>query len=152
MRQLVVLSLFAIAATIPASLSAQRPPAAPDPERAAVQAVITDFATKIQANNLAGIDSLFPTRGGHILADSVTTHGWVEYRDRILKPELARYSALRYEHTAVEAVVRGNVAWVAFRRLLSNTNSATPPVQGRGTAVLEKLNNRWTIVHLHVSQ
>ena len=151
MRQLVILGLLAIAA-VPASLSAQRAPAAPDPERTAVQAVITDFAAKIQANDLAAIDSLFPARGGHLLADSVTTHGWVEFRDKILKPELARYPALKYEHTAVEAVVRGNVAWVAFRRLLSNTGSATPPVQGRGTAVLEKLNNRWTIVHLHVSQ
>ena len=123
-----------------------------NPERDAVVAVIADLAAKIQANNLAGIDSLFPARGGHILADSVTTHGWVEFRDKILKPEIARYPALKYEHTAIEPVIRGNVAWVAFRRLLSNTNSSAPAVQGRGTAVLEKINGRWTIVHLHVSQ
>ena len=152
MRLVTRLSLLLLVSAIPARASAQRPAAAPDPERTAVQAVITDFAAKIQAGDLAGVESFFPARGGHLLADSVTTHGWAEYRDKILKPELARYPALKYEHTAVEAVVRGNVAWVAFRRLLSNTNSSAPPVQGRGTAVLEKLNNRWTIVHLHTSQ
>ena len=150
MRALLVLALLLIGSSLATPASAQR--GTPSPEAAAVSAVIADLAAKIQANNLAGIDSLFPARGGHLLADSVTTHGWVEYRDRILKPELARYPALKYEHTAIEPVVRGDVAWVAFRRLLSYTNSSAPVVQGRGTAILEKLNGRWTIVHLHVSQ
>ena len=150
MRAPLVLALLLIGSGLAAPLSAQQ--GAANPERGAVSAVIADLAAKIQANDLAGIESLFPARGGHLLADSVTTHGWVEYRDRILKPELARYPALKYEHTAIEPVVRGDVAWVAFRRLLSNTNSSAPVVQGRGTAVLEKLNGRWTIVHLHVSQ
>ncbi|MEX0907386.1 MAG: hypothetical protein WD054_03570, partial [Gemmatimonadota bacterium] len=71
------------------------------------------MAENIQAGNMEAVDSLFG-QGGHILTDTTTMHGWAEYRDGQLKAELARYSDLKFEHTAVEPVVRGNVAWVAF--------------------------------------
>jgi ketosteroid isomerase-like protein len=87
------------------------------------------------------------------LTDTATTHGWAEYRDKFLKPELARYRELRFTHSAVEAQVRGNVAWVAFRReLAGETSSGVTRLSGRGTAVLEKLDGTWRIVHLHVSR
>jgi hypothetical protein len=85
----------------------------------------------------------------HILTDDATTHGWAEYRDQHLAPELD-IAGLRYAHTAVEPVVRGNVAWVAFRREISGTAMAAS--EGRGTAVLEKVDDRWVIVHLHMSR
>jgi hypothetical protein len=129
--------------------SAGHAQATPDPERAAVQQVITRLGEYIQAGNLSAADSLFPARG-HVLTDNATTHSWAQYRDQYLKPEMARYQGLRYAHTAVEPVVRGNVAWVAFRREISGTGAT--PVSGRGTAVLEKINGRWLIVHLHMSQ
>lgn len=149
MRRPFVVGLLLMSALFPALLSAQR---APDPERDAVQRVIADFATHVQANHLSALDSLFPPRGLHILTDNATTHGWTEYRDQYLQPELARYPGLRYAHTAIEPVVRGNVAWVAFRRELSSSTTGAEPVQGRGTAVLEKRDGRWVIVHLHMSQ
>ena len=125
----------------------------PDPERAAVQQVIADLATRIQSGDLASIDSMFRGRGVHILTDTATTHGWPEYRDKFLKPELARYKNLQFTHSAVEPQVRGNVAWVAFREELSGETASGPTkVSGRGTAVLEKLDGRWRIVHLHVSR
>jgi ketosteroid isomerase-like protein len=89
----------------------------------------------------------------HILTDTATTHGWPEYRDKFLKPEPARYKNLQFTHSAVEAQVRGPVAWVAFREELSGeTASGSSKVSGRGTAVLEKIDGRWRIVHLHVSR
>ena len=125
----------------------------PDPERAAVQQVIADLATRIQSGDLASIDSMFRGRGVHILTDTATTHGWPEYRDKFLKPELARYKNLQFTHSAVEPQVRGNVAWVAFREELSGETASGPTkVSGRGTAVLEKLDGRWRIVHLQVSR
>lgn len=149
MRGPIVVGLLLMAALFPSLLSAQRPP---DPERDAVQRVIADFAAHVQANHLSALDSLFPPRGLHILTDNATTHGWAEYRDEYLQPELARYPGLRYAHTAIEPVVRGNVAWVAFRRELSSSATGLEPVQGRGTAVLENRDGRWVIVHLHMSQ
>ena len=138
-----------IGTLVPGSLSAERPA---NPERDAVQRVIAAFAEHVQAGNLTALDSLFPARGLHILTDTTTTHSWTEYRDQYLKPELARYSGLRYAHTAVEPVVRDNVAWVAFRREYSSSAAGAEPVRGRGTAVLEKRDGRWLIVHLHMSQ
>lgn len=149
MRRLLTAGFLLLATLLPASLSAQRPA---DPERDAVQRVVTRFAERVQEGNLGALDSLFPPRGLHILTDSATTHGWAEYRDRHLKPELARFPGLRYTHTRVEPVVRGDVAWVAFRRELSSSTGGPEPVQGRGTAVLEKRAGRWLIVHLHMSQ
>ena len=131
-------------------VSAQR---APDPERTAVQNVITTFAEHIQSGNLTALDPLFPARGVHILTNDATTHGWAEYRDQHLQPELASFGeGVQYAHTAVEAVVRGNIAWVAFRRQLTAADASRPTVQGRGTAVLEKRDGRWIIVHLHMSR
>ena len=144
---IVILGLCAL--LLPASLSAQRPP---DPEREAVRRVIETFAEHVEANELSALDSLFPPRGLHILVDHATTHGWPEYRDQHLVPEMESFPELRYEHTAIEPVVRGDVAWVAFRRLLSSGASGAEPAQGRGTAVLERRDGRWVIVHLHMSR
>jgi hypothetical protein len=48
----------------------------------------------------------------------------------------------------VEAVVRGTFAWVAFR---CEFGQGTAQVSGRGTAVLEKIDDRWVIVHLQMA-
>lgn len=150
MRRTLMAVVVLAGLVLPVKVVAQQ--AAPDPERTAVAAVIMRFAEKVQANDLAALDSVFPARGVHILADTATTHSWAEYRDRFLKPEMARYSGFGYAHSAVEAVVRGNISWVAFRRQWSRGASGATPVPGRGTAVLEKRDNRWIIVHLHMSQ
>lgn len=134
---------------LPNVASAQRG-AAPNPERAAVQQLITRFGELLQARDMDAIEPLFRAGGVHILTDSATTHGWDEYRDQYLKPELDAIQDLRYAHAAVEAVVRDTVAWVAFRREISG--AAMAAVQGRGTAVLEKVDGKWVIVHLHMSR
>lgn len=153
MRSISVVVLLLLVAT---SATAQSAPGqragAQDAERTAVQQLIVKMAENIQAGNMTAVDSLFG-RGGHILTDTSTLHGWSEYRDGQLKSELARYTNLKFEHTAVEAVVRGDVAWVAFRQVISGMVASAPVrVPGRATAVLEKKDGRWIIVHLHVSR
>ena len=148
MRRCNPVAILVIATLTPMDLTAQR---TPDPERTAVESIIAAFAQHIQTGNLSAIDSFFPARGVHILADDATTHGWPEYRDRYLRPERASLEGLPYAHTAVEAVVRGEVAWAAFRRQVTGQDSAVV-MNGRGTAVLEKREGRWMIVHLHMSK
>jgi len=110
------------------------------------------LSSHLQTGKWESADSLFATRGVHILADTAALHSWAEYREKLLKPDLARYGNLRVAHTGVEAQVRGGVAWVAFRQEIGGTPTSGPVQRvGRGSAVLEKLNGRWTIVHLHVS-
>ena len=151
MRKSRHLGLVLIGMLLPLGVAAQQPRAA-DPERDAVQAVITEFGRLVEAGDLSKLDSFFPPRG-HILTDNATTHSWAEYRDGHFKPELAHFPSLKYAHTAVEAVVRGTIAWVAFRREMSSAVANGPAaVSGRGTAVLEKREGKWLIVHLHMSQ
>lgn len=132
-------------------LHAQR--GTPDPERAAARQVLLAMAVHIQDGKWPEADSLFAARGVHILADTAAYHSWAEYRDTQLKPDLARYTNVKVAHTRVEAQVRGGVAWVAFRQEVSGT---TTPASGarvaRGSAVLEKLDGRWIVVHLHISR
>jgi ketosteroid isomerase-like protein len=142
---------LALIAGLPIRLAAQ-PARVADLDREAVQAVITEFGRLVDAGDLGKLDAFFPPRG-HILTDNATTHSWVEYRDKYFEPELARFPSLRYAHTAVEATVRGTIAWVAFRREMSSAAPGGPAaVAGRGTAVLEKREGKWLIVHLHMSQ
>ena len=139
--------LLVAAALSPAAARAQVT-SRPDPERAAVQQVIVQFGELIQAGNLDAIEPLIRPRG-HILTDKATLHSWVEYRDQYLKPDLDRLKA-GYTHTAVEATVRGDLAYVAFRRVFGRAGGAQ--TEGRGTAVLEKLDGRWVIVHLQMAE
>jgi hypothetical protein len=125
---------------------------APDPERAAARQVLLAMAANLQDGKWASADSLFAGRGVHILADTMAHHSWAEYRDKQLKPDFARYTNLKVAHTGVEAQVRGNVAWVAFRQDVGGASSGPAARVGRGSAVLEKMDGRWTIVHLHISR
>ena len=147
MRKPVLTSALALALLVPAVASAQE-----NADREAVQAVITSFADAIHTNQLGNIDALFAARGVHIVVDNAALHGWGEYRDDYLMPELARYPETRYAHTGIESSMRGNIAWVAFRWQMSSAGDGPAPVLGRGSAVLEKIDNRWLIAHLHVSR
>jgi hypothetical protein len=140
---------IAFAVLLVAGATAASAQATPDPERAVVRQLMLNLAERVQAGNYAAADSLFPARGGHFLTDTAAFHNWAEYRDKQLKPELARQARVRYAFSGVEAVVRGPVAWVAFVPELGEGAAA---VKGRGTAILEKREGRWQIVHMHVSR
>ena len=147
MRRPSLFSMIALGVLVPGSVNAQ---AADD--RADVQRVITAFADGIHTGALGGIDALFAPSGVHILVGDAALHGWADYREERLRPEMARYSGLRYAHTAIESSVRGNIAWAAFRWQMSGADGGPAPVLGRGTAVLEKINGQWLIAHLHLSR
>jgi len=125
----------------------------PDPERAAVRQVVLQLAADLQGGNWSAADSLFAARGVHVLVDTLALHRWAEFRDTRLKPELARFANVRVTHSGVEAQVRGAVAWVVFRQEIAGTPSSGPAQSvARGSAVLEKVDGRWLIVHLHMSR
>jgi ketosteroid isomerase-like protein len=140
-----------VAATIAGAspLHAQR---APNPERAAVVRIIEAVAELIQAGNLSAVDTLYAPRGVHIIEGIRVSHGWAEHRDSVLKPDIEHLHELHYRYYGVEAQVRESVAWASFRYELSG-HAASGPVatEGRGTAVLEKQEGKWVIVHMHTA-
>ena len=100
---------------------------AQDPEVEAVRAVVSALASYSQAGDFTGLDSLYASgRGVHIIEGAGVNHGWVDYRDHHLKPELAEFKNFSYRYFAIEPQVRG-------------------------TAVLEKRDGRWLVVHTHTS-
>jgi hypothetical protein len=88
----------------------------------------------------------------HVIEGAGVNHGWADYRDHHLGPELTEFQNFRYRFFAIEPQVRGAVAWTPFRYELSaDTPRGHVELEGRGTAVLEMRDARWVIVHLHTS-
>ncbi len=123
------------------------------PDRDAVIAVVEAVAAFSQAKNLSAMDTLFASdRGIHIIEGAGVNHGWADYRDNHLGPELESSENFQYRFYGVEPTVRGDVAWSSFRYDLAvDTERGHIEREGRGTAVLEKRDGRWQIVHLHTS-
>ncbi|MFZ5625141.1 MAG: hypothetical protein ACOY71_12045 [Gemmatimonadota bacterium] len=70
-------------------------------------------------------------------------HGWEDYREHHLKPELAESENFRYRYFAIEPQVRGSTAWAPFRYELSvHIGGQHIAMDGRGTAVLETAATR----------
>jgi len=145
--QLASVTACAITAT---ALAAQTPATA---DTAAIRRVIAAVAEFSQAKNLAAMDTLFAPGGGvHIIEGAGVNHGWADYRDNHLGRELAQFQNFQIRRFAIEPVVRGNVAWASFRYEMSvDTPQGHIESEGRGTAVLEKREGRWVIVHQHTS-
>ena len=115
--------------------------------------VVEALASLSQAKNVAGLDTLYAADAWvRVIEGAGVNKGWVDYRDHHLGPELKEMENFKYRYYEVEPQVRGNVAWASFRYdLAADTPRGHAEAEGRGTAVLEKRNGRWMIVHLHTS-
>ena len=146
-RMLLFVPVAAWALALPSTVAAQ------DDEVAQVRELMERVASLMQAGDLAPLDEIYaPGRGVHIIEGAGVNHGWEEYRDHHLKPELEAFDNFEYRFFAIEPQVRGDVAYTAFRYELSaDTDRGHVEIEGRGTAVLEKMEGRWRIVHTHTS-
>ena len=133
--------------------SMARPARAQNHDEHLVRGVIEALAAFSQAKNVAGLDTLYaPDAWVRIVEGAGVNRGWVDYRDHHLAPELAEFQNFRYRYHEIEPQVRGNVAWASFRyELIADTPQGHVEVEGRGTAILEKRDGRWLIVHTHTS-
>lgn len=118
-----------------------------------VRTVIEAVNLGMQAGDWASLDTLFSeSRGLHIIEGAGVNHGWADYRDNHLAPELESFDDFSYRWFAIEPVVDGDASWAAFRYELSaNSSSGAVEVEGRGTIVLQRREGRWRVVHLHTS-
>jgi ketosteroid isomerase-like protein len=125
--------------------------AAQQDDTAAVRRVVENVAAYTRAKDLAALDTTFARDAWvKVIEGAGVNTGWVDYRDNHLKLELADLGNMRYFN--VEPQVRGNVAWAPFQYDLSvQSPQGTIVIEGRGTAVLEKRQGSWRVVHLHTS-
>jgi len=143
-----LLVAFAIAAPLP--LAAQE---GADSDRAVVKAIVEAVGAGMEAGDFASLDTLFSdSRGVHIIEGAGVNHGWAEYRDDHLAPELENFENFSYRWFGVEPVVDGNASWASFRyELAADTKSGHVETEGRGTIILQRRADRWQVVHLHTS-
>ena len=136
-----------------AAAVAPRAALAQDDDESAVVKVLLAIAQYSQEGDLGAMDTLYASGGGvHIIEGAGVNHGWEDYRDNHLGPELKSFENFQYRYFSIEPQVRGDVAWTAFRYDLSvDTPRGHTEIEGRGTAVLEKTDGRWQIVHMHTS-
>lgn len=103
-------------------------------------------ATKVWAND----ESLTIYESGH------ANYGWADYRDHHLVPEMGEMKNTKYEFSDIKIHLAGNIAWATLKYTISADvmeNGKTRHVDGGGlgTAILEKRNDGWRIVHWHSS-
>lgn len=137
-----------------ASMAGLTPMAAQDSaDVAAVRNTLVSYAAMGQAKNLAGLDTLVAGDSWvYIIEGAGANRSWADYRDHHLAPEFDELDDFHYRYYDIEPQVRGNTAWSPFRYELSARTAQGPvAVDGRGTAVLERRQGRWVIVHLHTS-
>lgn len=125
----------------------------PDPAVAEVRAVVASVGAGMEAGDFDALDQLFVSdRGLHIIEGAGVNHGWADYRDNHLKPELEGFRNFSYQWHSIEPQVSGETAFAAFRYDLSaETERGEIEIEGRGSIVLERRDGRWMVVHLHTS-
>ena len=142
---------FTLVATL--SFVAGQVAAQADDATAEIRLALERVAESFESGELGLLDDVFaPGPGVHIIEGAGVNHGWAEYRDHHLRPELEAFENFEYRYFAIEPVVRGDMAFAAFRYELSAVMNDSPlNIEGRGTAVLERLDGHWKIVHMHTS-
>ncbi len=122
-------------------------------EEKAVAEVLRQNAAAFAKNDMATLEKIWAN------AESVTVfesghanYGWADYRDNHLAPEMKEMKNTKYEYSDIKAKVSGNLAYATMKYTISG-DIGTRHVDGAGlaTAVLEKMNGKWKIVHWHSS-
>ncbi len=79
-------------------------------------------------------------------------YGWTDYRDNHLAPEMKEMKNTKYTLSDIRVKVTGATAWATFKYAISaDVEGRHVDGGGLGTAVLEKRDGRWQIVHWHSS-
>jgi ketosteroid isomerase-like protein len=124
------------------------PPAA---DTTRVRMVLEEISVAFETADLSGLDTIYH--------DSVTVYeggsvdrGWQSYRDGHLVPELQVLEDRRLEFDEIRIRLAGSTAWMTCRFRLSGIgDEGEVAVSGLQTMVLQRLSNRWRIVHVHTS-
>lgn len=123
-----------------------------DDEKAIV-AVIRQNAAAFAANDVATMDKIWADSEDVIIFESgYADYGWKKYREHHLVPEMKEFSNTKYEYTDIKAKVSGGLAYATMKYSLSaDVKNRRVESAGLATAVLEKRDGGWKIVHFHTS-
>ena len=145
---------FMLAAILALSLplSGQKTGAHADDEKA-VREALTQSATGFARNDLALLNKVWANDEAlTVFEQGHANYGWVDYRDNHLVPEMREMKNTKYELSDMRVRLAGNTAWATFKYAISaDVDKRHVDGGGLGTAVLEKRDGRWQIMHWHSS-
>ena len=143
----VLIGAGAIAFSLNETVSAQTD------EVKAVTDVMTREALAVEQGDLAALDKIWANSDDVTVFESGhANYGWTDYRNTHLAPELKEFKNTKYSFSDMKVKVDGKTAWATFKYSLA-AEMGTRKVEsgGLGTAVLEKREGKWRIVHWHSS-
>ncbi len=119
----------------------------------AVRSALLQNATGFERNDLGALNKVWANDESVTVFESGhANYGWADYRDNHLVPEMAEFKNTKYTLTDIKARVDGKTAWATFKYSISaDFKDRHVEGSGLGTAVLEKRDGRWQIVHWHTS-
>ena len=122
-------------------------------DEAAVRDVLMQNAAAFERGDMATLNKLWANDESVTVFESGhANYGWADYRDNHLKPEMAEMKNTKYAITDIKPRIAGNTAWATFKYTISaQLKERHVEASGLGTAVLEKRDARWQIVHWHTS-
>ncbi|GAC1389323.1 MAG: hypothetical protein NVSMB31_05130 [Vulcanimicrobiaceae bacterium] len=135
---------------IPLAASASTQPD-PSADKLAVQAQLLASAAAFENHDLAALARTYVNDASlTIFEGGEVNTGWVDYRDNHITPELAEIVAVHYTLSAIDTHVEGNTAWATFNyHIVGSTAKRSFDSFGIGTAILQKNDGTWRIVHWH---
>lgn len=119
----------------------------------AVTDVLTREAQAVEKGDLAALDKIWANSEDVTVFESGhANYGWTDYRNTHLAPELKEFKNTKYAFSDLKVKVDGKTAWATFKYTLA-AEMGTRKIEsgGLGTAILEKRDGRWQIVHWHSS-
>jgi ketosteroid isomerase-like protein len=117
-------------------------------DSAKIVAVLEAVYAAQEKNDEKALEALYGGEKLTIIEGASINRGWKDFWEHHLGPELKDMKDLQFKPNNVEVHVSGNTAWAIFQFTKKYT-SPTRSVDylGRGTAIFEKVNNRWVIRH-----
>ncbi len=126
-------------------------------EEAAVRDVLMKSAASFEKNDMAAATQVWANDESVTVFESGhANYGWADYRDHHLGPEMKEMQNTKYSLGDMKIHLAGNTAWVTMKYSIAadvGEPGKTRHVEGAGlaTAVLEKRDGQWRIVHWHSS-
>jgi ketosteroid isomerase-like protein len=126
-------------------------------DAAAVRDALLKSASTFEKNDLPGAASVWVNDESLTIFESGhANYGWADYRDNHLVPEMGEMKNTKYAFSDMKIHLAGNTAWATLKyRITADVTDNGKPRHvdggGLGTAVLEKRDGHWRIVHWHSS-
>ncbi|MEP6742649.1 MAG: nuclear transport factor 2 family protein [bacterium] len=146
---------FTVVATV--GLTQKQTAGAQSNDEAAVREALLKSASSFEKNDIAEAtkvwvndESLTVFESGH------ANYGWADYRGNHLVPEMGEMKNTKYAFSDIKIHLAGKTAWATLKYtiaadVLENGKQRHVDGGGLGTAILEKRDSQWRIVHWHSS-